>query len=86
MLQANNKWDLLYEQVTKHGLSVNYLVGGFDYIIEQKNQVLLFQMMCHSSEFIVFYDSCEQFNGVCRKLWCKSLGQTLNYFRKKAVE
>jgi len=190
VLQANNKWDLLYEQVTKHGLSVNYLVGGFDYIIEQKNQVLLFQMMCHSSEFIVFYDvfsklykekpqlgddfdkllfrkvsacdelfekllddefyalinmcgrfdflakrgkaehidfndmfqyllgvdvadvfviiaeqeqwdlllkykdkifelknsSCEQLNGVCRKLWWKSLGQKLNYFRKKAVE
>lgn len=30
--------------------------------------------------------SYEQLNGVCRKLWWKSLGQKLNYFRKKAVE
>lgn len=56
VLQANGKWDLLCEQVTKNGLSVKYLIGGFDYVLEQKNQALIFQMMCHGSEFMALYD------------------------------
>ena len=47
---------MLYEQVVYHGVNYKYLNGGFDYLIEQKNQYLIFNMMCHYHGLIVFYD------------------------------
>lgn len=57
VLQTNRKWDLLYEQVVHHGVDYKYMIGGFDYLIEQKDQNLAFRMICKSPILIVFYDA-----------------------------